>query len=220
MTCGVVSWASPSTPCTAARSGTGCAAYGASTGYIEGIDPADSWPEETAEHAARGFIATKFRIGRYPIKHEMAILERIAADHPTMTLMADGNAAYDISRVHPGRSRPRRAGLPLAGGADAPAWRVRGVRAGRGGAGHRARRRRDHPEPPRGAGHDAPRLLRHLPAGAGHHRRHRRGDLGRRAGPAARIGLRAPHVGQHHRHRGRAPRAGHGARTRRPRPRP
>ena len=72
-------------------------AYGASTGYIEGVDPAESWPEETADHAARGFTATKFRIGRYPIPHEVAILERIAADHPTMTLMADGNAAYDIS---------------------------------------------------------------------------------------------------------------------------
>jgi len=73
------------------------AAYGASTGYIEGVDPAVSWPEETADHAARGFTATKFRIGRYPIRHEMAILERVAAEHPAMTLMADGNAAYDIS---------------------------------------------------------------------------------------------------------------------------
>ncbi len=72
-------------------------AYGASTGYIEGRDPATTWPEETADHAARGFTATKFRIGRYPIAHEIAILERVAADHPTMTLMADGNAAYDIS---------------------------------------------------------------------------------------------------------------------------
>lgn len=73
------------------------AAYGASTGYIEGLDPAETWPAETAQHAADGFIATKFRIGRYPIKHEIAILERIVADHPNMTLMADGNAAYDIS---------------------------------------------------------------------------------------------------------------------------
>ncbi len=72
-------------------------AYGASTGYIEGRDPADTWPEETADHAARGFTATKYRIGRYPIAHEVAILERIASDHPTMVLMADGNAAYDIS---------------------------------------------------------------------------------------------------------------------------
>ncbi len=73
------------------------AAYGASTGYVEGLDPAETWPAETAQHAADGFIATKFRIGRYPIKHEIAILERVVTDHPTMTLMADGNAAYDIS---------------------------------------------------------------------------------------------------------------------------
>ncbi len=72
-------------------------AYGASTGYIEGRDPAETWPEETADHAARGFTATKYRIGRYPIAHEVAILERIAADHPGMALMADGNAAYDIA---------------------------------------------------------------------------------------------------------------------------
>lgn len=72
-------------------------AYAASTGYIEGRDPADTWPEETADHAARGFTATKYRIGRYPIAHELAVLERIAADHPDMVLMADGNAAYDIS---------------------------------------------------------------------------------------------------------------------------
>lgn len=72
-------------------------AYGASTGYIEGRDPAETWPEETADHAARGFTATKYRIGRSPIAHEMAILARIAADHPDMALMADGNAAYDIA---------------------------------------------------------------------------------------------------------------------------
>jgi len=72
-------------------------AYGASTGYIEGRDPAETWPEETADHAARGFTATKYRIGRHPIAHEVSILGRIAADHPDMALMADGNAAYDIS---------------------------------------------------------------------------------------------------------------------------
>lgn len=72
-------------------------AYGASTGYIEGRDPAETWPEETAAHAAAGFTATKYRIGRYPIRHELAILERIAADHPAMALMADGNGAYTIA---------------------------------------------------------------------------------------------------------------------------
>lgn len=73
-------------------------AYGASSGYIEGRDPEDTWPEETAIHAERGFSATKYRIGRYPIKREVPILERIAADHPTMTLMADGNGAYTIAQ--------------------------------------------------------------------------------------------------------------------------
>jgi len=72
-------------------------AYGASTGYIVGHDPAATWPEETAAHAAAGFTATKFRIGRHPIRHELPILERIAADHPGMALMADGNGAYTIA---------------------------------------------------------------------------------------------------------------------------
>ena len=72
-------------------------AYGASTGYIEGRDPAETWPEETARHAAEGFTATKFRVGRFPIRHEAPILERVAADHPDMTMMADGNGAFDIS---------------------------------------------------------------------------------------------------------------------------
>jgi D-galactarolactone cycloisomerase len=71
-------------------------AYGASTGYVADRDPAETWPEETAEHAARGFTATKFRIGKYPVRHELPILERIAADHPTMALMADGNGAYTV----------------------------------------------------------------------------------------------------------------------------
>jgi D-galactarolactone cycloisomerase len=73
-------------------------AYGASTGYIADLDPAETWPDETAAHAAAGFTATKFRIGRYPIKHEVPILERIAADHPDMVLMADGNGAYTIAQ--------------------------------------------------------------------------------------------------------------------------
>jgi D-galactarolactone cycloisomerase len=73
-------------------------AYGASTGYIEGRDPEATWPEEAAAHAERGFTATKYRIGRHAIKREVPILERVVADHPTMTFMADGNGAYTIAQ--------------------------------------------------------------------------------------------------------------------------
>ena len=73
-------------------------AYGASTGYIEGRDPEETWPEETAAHAERGFTATKYRVGKYAVKREAPILERIRADHPTMALMADGNGAYTIAQ--------------------------------------------------------------------------------------------------------------------------
>jgi len=73
-------------------------AYGASTGYIEGRDPEETWPEEAASHAERGFTATKYRVGKYAVKREAPILERIRADHPTMALMADGNGAYTIAQ--------------------------------------------------------------------------------------------------------------------------
>ena len=73
-------------------------AYGASTGYIEGRDPEETWPEETASHAERGFTATKYRVGKHAVKREVPILERIRADHPTMALMADGNGAYTIAQ--------------------------------------------------------------------------------------------------------------------------
>lgn len=73
-------------------------AYGASTGYIEGRAPEDTWPEETASHAERGFTATKYRVGKYGVKREAPILERVRSDHPMMALMADGNGAYTIAQ--------------------------------------------------------------------------------------------------------------------------
>ena len=73
-------------------------AYGASSGYIDGRDPEETWPDETAAHAERGFTATKFRIGKHPARREVPILERIRAAHPEMALMADGNGAYTIAQ--------------------------------------------------------------------------------------------------------------------------
>jgi D-galactarolactone cycloisomerase len=69
--------------------------YAASGGYIEGKDPADTWPAEVARLRDGGYTAIKLRIGRFPIRHEAPLLERLRADLPAeIALMADGNAAY------------------------------------------------------------------------------------------------------------------------------
>lgn len=73
-------------------------AYAASGGYVEGLDPAETWPEEAARVRDRGFSALKLRIGRDPIAHEAPLLERLRAElPPSFDLMADGNAAYTFA---------------------------------------------------------------------------------------------------------------------------
>lgn len=74
--------------------------YAAFGGYVEGVDPADTWPADVARVLEAGFTAMKFRVGRYPIAHEAALLERIRADLPDdILLMADGNAGYTLPRA-------------------------------------------------------------------------------------------------------------------------
>jgi len=74
--------------------------YAAFGGYVEGIDPADSWPRDVERALEAGFTAMKFRVGRYPVAHEAALLERIRADLPAgVALMADGNAGYTLPRA-------------------------------------------------------------------------------------------------------------------------
>ena len=74
--------------------------YAASGGYVEGMDPKDSWPADVQRVLEAGFTAMKFRIGRYPVLHEAALLERIRADLPDgFALMADGNAGYTLPRA-------------------------------------------------------------------------------------------------------------------------
>jgi D-galactarolactone cycloisomerase len=74
--------------------------YAAFGGYVEGVDPADTWPGDVQRVLDAGFTAMKFRIGRYPVAHEAALLERIRADLPDgVLLMADGNAGYTMPRA-------------------------------------------------------------------------------------------------------------------------
>src|SRR4051812_8257268 len=77
----------------------GVRAYASSGGYWDGVDPKDSWADEIRELRGIGFTAVKMRVGRYPIKHELDLLERMRADHSDLDLMADGNAAYTLPRA-------------------------------------------------------------------------------------------------------------------------
>ena len=74
-------------------------AYASSGGYWDGVDPRDSWADEFAELTGAGFTAIKMRVGRYPIQHELGLIERLRGDYPTLDLMADGNAAYTFPRA-------------------------------------------------------------------------------------------------------------------------
>ena len=121
-------------------------AYASSGGYFDGVDPKDRGPPEFAELTGMGFTAIKMRVGRYPIRHELSIIERLRADYPDLDFMADGNAAYTCR----GRSRWARGlaelRVQVVRGAhpavDRRRRRVRGLRANARGAGPAAGRRR------------------------------------------------------------------------------
>jgi D-galactarolactone cycloisomerase len=84
-------------------------AYAAHQGYVEGVDPAVSWPSDAASAVDQGFTALKFRIGRFPIAHEVAVLERVVADLPPDTiLLSDASGAYSPrSAIRMGRELER-----------------------------------------------------------------------------------------------------------------
>jgi D-galactarolactone cycloisomerase len=70
-------------------------AYAAHQGYVQGRDPADTWPEDAASALGDGFTALKLRPGRYPMRHELAILERLVLELPAgTTILADASGAY------------------------------------------------------------------------------------------------------------------------------
>jgi D-galactarolactone cycloisomerase len=74
--------------------------YAAFGGYVEGVDPADTWPGDVARVVDAGFTAMKFRVGRHPVAYEAVLLEKIRADLPDdVLLMADGNAGYTMPRA-------------------------------------------------------------------------------------------------------------------------
>ena len=84
-------------------------AYAAHQGYVEGVDPARSWRADAEAAVAAGFTAMKLRIGRYPIAHEVPILERLAGHELAgMTLLSDASGAYTpSSAIEMGRQLER-----------------------------------------------------------------------------------------------------------------
>jgi D-galactarolactone cycloisomerase len=71
--------------------------YAASGGYVEGVDPAVTWPQELERVLDAGFTALKLRVGRDPIDHEEPLLRALRDAAPAgFELMADGNAAYSL----------------------------------------------------------------------------------------------------------------------------
>jgi D-galactarolactone cycloisomerase len=71
--------------------------YAASGGYVEGQDPAITWPGELERVLEAGYTALKLRVGRDPIDHEEPLLRALRDEAPSgFDLMADGNAAYSL----------------------------------------------------------------------------------------------------------------------------
>lgn len=71
--------------------------YAASGGYVEGKDPAETWPQELERALEAGYTALKLRVGRDAIDHEEPLLRSLREAAPAgFELMADGNAAYSL----------------------------------------------------------------------------------------------------------------------------
>ena len=71
--------------------------YAASGGYVEGEEPAITWPRELERALEAGYTALKLRVGRDSIEHEEPLLRKLRDEAPTgFELMADGNAAYSL----------------------------------------------------------------------------------------------------------------------------
>jgi D-galactarolactone cycloisomerase len=84
-------------------------AYWSSTGYVEGVDPAESFPREAADVKARGFRAMKLRIGGQTIRRDVAAVAAVREVlGPEVKLMADGNGSYTLgAAIEMGRELER-----------------------------------------------------------------------------------------------------------------
>jgi D-galactarolactone cycloisomerase len=75
-------------------------AYASSGGYVDGVEPEHSWPDEVAAAVEDGYTACKIRIGRFASTRELPILEKIREGaSPELDLMVDANGAYTVPRA-------------------------------------------------------------------------------------------------------------------------
>ncbi|GAA1874818.1 mandelate racemase/muconate lactonizing enzyme family protein [Asanoa iriomotensis] len=74
--------------------------YASSGGYVDGVDPEQSWPDEVAAAVGDGFTACKIRIGRFAPTRELPILAKVRGQvGPDVELMVDANGAYTVPRA-------------------------------------------------------------------------------------------------------------------------
>ena len=75
-------------------------AYASSGGYVDGVEPERSWPDEVAGALRDGFTACKVRIGRYAPSRELPILAKLRQEvGDDVDLMVDANGAYAVPRA-------------------------------------------------------------------------------------------------------------------------
>lgn len=74
--------------------------YASSGGYVDGVDPERSWPDEAAAAVRDGFTAVKLRIGRFDPARELPILAKVRDEvGDAVDLMVDANGAYPVPRA-------------------------------------------------------------------------------------------------------------------------
>lgn len=69
-------------------------AYASSEGYVTGQTVEAAWLAEADRAVEAGFMGFKLRIGREPVREELAAAAAVRRAHPDLDLMADGNGAY------------------------------------------------------------------------------------------------------------------------------
>lgn len=73
------------------------AVYASGMNYSDRPEPSGHFVDEARELAARGFRAMKMRIGRLPMKQDLAVAAKVRdAVGPDIQLMADANGAYSL----------------------------------------------------------------------------------------------------------------------------
>jgi D-galactarolactone cycloisomerase len=66
---------------------------------VIGTPTKEAWLAEAQRAVDAGFTGFKLRIGREPMREELAAAAAVREQHPTLDLMADGNGAYPLRQA-------------------------------------------------------------------------------------------------------------------------